>query len=68
VLDMVRKAIMCAEMKKYDESFQFFDQALKQAPKSPSILNDRAQALRLANRNEGILISHNPRLKIVTFK
>jgi len=57
VLDIVREAIICAEMKKYDESFELFDEALKQAPKSPSILNDRAQALRLANRNEGISIN-----------
>ncbi|XP_077263966.1 tetratricopeptide repeat protein 36-like isoform X2 [Temnothorax americanus] len=53
VLDIVKKAIVCAEEKKFDESFQLFHEALKQAPKSPSILNDRAQALRLANRDEG---------------
>ncbi|XP_011634099.1 tetratricopeptide repeat protein 36 [Pogonomyrmex barbatus] len=55
VLDIVKKAIVCAEAKNFDESFRFFDEALKQAPKSPSILNDRAQALRLANRNEEAL-------------
>ncbi|XP_011332030.1 tetratricopeptide repeat protein 36 isoform X2 [Ooceraea biroi] len=55
VLDIVKRAIICAETKKYEESFQLFDEALKQAPKSPLILNDRAQALRLANRDEDAL-------------
>lgn len=49
----MKKAIVCAEEKNFDESFRLFHEALKQAPKSPSILNDRAQALRLANRDEG---------------
>nr|XP_012228430.1 PREDICTED: tetratricopeptide repeat protein 36 homolog isoform X1 [Linepithema humile] len=55
VLDIVKKAIICAEEKNFDESFQLFDKALTQAPESPSILNDRAQALRLANRDEEAL-------------
>ncbi|XP_020281771.1 tetratricopeptide repeat protein 36 homolog isoform X2 [Pseudomyrmex gracilis] len=55
VLDIVKKAIVCAETKNFDESFRLFDEALRQAPKSASILNDRAQALRLANRNEEAL-------------
>lgn len=53
--EIVRKAIICAETKNLDESFRLFDEALKQAPESPSILNDRAQALRLANRDEEAL-------------
>ncbi|XP_012536507.1 tetratricopeptide repeat protein 36 [Monomorium pharaonis] len=55
VLDIVKKAIICAEAKNFDESFQLFDEALKQIPESPAILNDRAQALRLANRDEEAL-------------
>ncbi|XP_024878629.1 tetratricopeptide repeat protein 36 isoform X2 [Temnothorax curvispinosus] len=55
VLDIVKKAIVCAEEKNFDESFRLFHKALKQAPESPSILNDRAQALRLANRDEEAL-------------
>jgi len=54
VLDIVKKAIICAEEKNFEESFRLFDKALTQAPESPSILNDRAQALRLVNRDEGI--------------
>lgn len=54
VSEIVKKAIICAEAKNFDESFRLFDEALKQAPESPSILNDKAQALRLANRDEGI--------------
>lgn len=54
MLDIVKKAIICAEEKNFDESFQLFDKAFAQAPESPFILNDRAQALRLANRDEGI--------------
>lgn len=50
VLDFVKKAIACAETQNFDECLQFFDKALKRAPKSPSVLNDRAQALRLAGR------------------
>ncbi|XP_011059530.1 PREDICTED: tetratricopeptide repeat protein 36 homolog isoform X2 [Acromyrmex echinatior] len=55
VLDIIKKAIAWAEAKNFDECFRLFDQALKKAPKSPSILNDRAQALRLANRHEEAL-------------
>lgn len=55
VLDIVKRAIVCAEAKNFDESFRLFDEALRKAPKSPTILNDRAQALRLANRHEGII-------------
>ncbi|XP_011863579.1 PREDICTED: tetratricopeptide repeat protein 36 homolog [Vollenhovia emeryi] len=55
VLDIVKRAIVCAEEKNFDESFRLFHEALKQAPESPSILNDRAQALRLANRVEEAL-------------
>ncbi|XP_018349650.1 PREDICTED: tetratricopeptide repeat protein 36 homolog isoform X2 [Trachymyrmex septentrionalis] len=55
VLDLIKKAIVCAEAKNFDECFRLFDQALKKAPKSPSILNDRAQALRLANRHKEAL-------------
>ncbi|XP_050462103.1 tetratricopeptide repeat protein 36 [Cataglyphis hispanica] len=55
VSEIVRKAIICAETKIFDESFRLFDEALKQAPESPSILNDKAQALRLANRDEEAL-------------
>lgn len=54
VTDIVKRAIVCAETKNFDESLRLFDEALRRAPNSPSILNDRAQALRLANRNEGI--------------
>lgn len=57
VLNIVKKAIVCAEEKNFDESFRLFHEALKQAPESPSILNDRAQALRLANRDEGTFTS-----------
>lgn len=56
ISEIVRKAIICAEAKNFDESFRLFDEALKQAPESPSILNDRAQALRLANRNREALM------------
>lgn len=49
----MKKAIICAEEKNFDESFRLFHEALKKAPESPSILNDKAQALRLANRDEG---------------
>jgi len=49
----VKKAIIRAEEKNFDESFRLFHEALKKAPESPSILNDKAQALRLANRDEG---------------
>ncbi|XP_011169453.1 tetratricopeptide repeat protein 36 [Solenopsis invicta] len=55
VLDIVKKAIVFAEAKNFDDSFRLFDEALKQAPESPLILNDRAQALRLANRDEEAL-------------
>ncbi|XP_011140194.1 tetratricopeptide repeat protein 36 isoform X1 [Harpegnathos saltator] len=55
VLDIVKRAIVCAEAKNFDESFRLFDEALKEAPKSPAILNDRAQAFRLANRHEEAL-------------
>ncbi|XP_029161132.1 tetratricopeptide repeat protein 36 isoform X2 [Nylanderia fulva] len=55
VSEIVRKAIICAEAKNFDESFRLFDEASKRAPESPSILNDRAQALRLANRDEEAL-------------
>ncbi|KAL0110892.1 hypothetical protein PUN28_014083 [Cardiocondyla obscurior] len=55
VLDIVKKAIACAEEKNFDESLQLFHVALKRAPQSPSILNNRAQALRLANRDEDAL-------------
>ncbi|XP_018300481.1 tetratricopeptide repeat protein 36 homolog isoform X2 [Mycetomoellerius zeteki] len=55
VLDIIKKAIVCAEAKNFDECFRLFDQALEKAPKSPSILNDRAQALRLANRHKEAL-------------
>ncbi|XP_011263045.1 tetratricopeptide repeat protein 36 [Camponotus floridanus] len=55
VSEIVKKAIICAEAKNFDESFRLFDEALKQAPASPSILNDRAQALRLANRDKEAL-------------
>lgn len=57
MLDIVKRAIASAEAKNFDESFRLFNEALKEAPESPAILNDRAQALRLANRHEGILIS-----------
>lgn len=56
IVEIVKKAIACAEMKNFDESFQFFNLALTEKPRSPSILNDRAQALRLVNRDEGISI------------
>lgn len=55
VLDIVKRAIVSAEAKNFNESFRLFDEALKEAPKSPAILNDRAQALRLANRHEEAL-------------
>ncbi|XP_070159867.1 tetratricopeptide repeat protein 36-like isoform X2 [Polyergus mexicanus] len=55
ISEIVKKAIICAEAKNFDESFRLFDEALKQAPESPSILNDKAQALRLANRDEEAL-------------
>lgn len=51
----MKNAIVCAEAKNFDESFRLFNEALKLAPESPSILNDRAQALRLANRDEDAL-------------
>lgn len=53
----MKKAIVCAEEKNFDESFRLFQEALKQVPESPAILNDRAQALRLANRDEGTFAS-----------
>lgn len=59
MLDIVKKAIVCAEEKNFKESFRLFDEALTQAPESPSILNDRAQALRLASRDEGIARNEN---------
>ncbi|XP_014475872.1 PREDICTED: tetratricopeptide repeat protein 36 homolog [Dinoponera quadriceps] len=55
VLDTVKRAIVCAEAKNFDESFRLFDEALTKAPESSAILNDRAQALRLANRHEEAL-------------
>lgn len=57
MLDIVKRAIVYAEIKDFDESFRLFDEAVKKVPKSPAILNDRAQALRLANRHEGISMS-----------
>jgi len=64
VSEIVKKAIICAEAKNFDESFRLFDEALKQAPASPSILNDRAQALRLANRDKGTYFKDILRRKI----
>ncbi|KAK2586239.1 hypothetical protein KPH14_001496 [Odynerus spinipes] len=55
VLLIVKKAISCAESDNFDECFRLFEEALRKAPSSPSILNDRAQALRLAGRDNEAL-------------
>ncbi|KAG7209004.1 hypothetical protein KM043_015171 [Ampulex compressa] len=55
VLEIVKRAIACAEEKNFERSFELFEEALDKAPRSASILNDRAQALRLAGRDKEAL-------------
>ncbi|KAL2720900.1 tetratricopeptide repeat protein 36 [Vespula squamosa] len=55
ILNIVKQAISYAEFDNFDECFRLFEEALKKAPSSPSILNDRAQALRLAGRDNEAL-------------
>ncbi|XP_015178747.1 PREDICTED: tetratricopeptide repeat protein 36 homolog [Polistes dominula] len=55
VLNIVKEAISCAELNNFDKSFRLFNEALKKTPSSPAILNDRAQAFRLAGRDNEAL-------------
>ncbi|KAF7403088.1 hypothetical protein HZH66_005355 [Vespula vulgaris] len=55
ILNVIKLAISHAEFDNFNECFRLFEEALKKAPSSPSILNDRAQALRLAGRDNEAL-------------
>ncbi|XP_046819960.1 tetratricopeptide repeat protein 36 [Vespa crabro] len=55
ILNILKQAISHAESENFDESFRLFEEALKKVPSSPSILNDRAQAFRLAGRDNEAL-------------
>ncbi|XP_008548836.1 tetratricopeptide repeat protein 36 [Microplitis demolitor] len=50
IVELVKRAIETAECGELDKALNFFDKAIAKAPDCPSILNDRAQALRLAGR------------------
>lgn len=56
ILNVIKLAISHAEFDNFNECFRLFEEALKKAPSSPSILNDRAQALRLAGRDNGNVV------------
>lgn len=55
-MELVKRAIETAECGELDKALNFFDKAIAKAPDCPSILNDRAQALRLAGRVDGIYL------------
>ncbi|KAG8036242.1 hypothetical protein G9C98_004822 [Cotesia typhae] len=50
IVNLVKRAIKTAESGELDKALLLFDEAITKAPDRPSILNDRAQALRLAGR------------------
>ncbi|XP_024941825.1 tetratricopeptide repeat protein 36 isoform X3 [Cephus cinctus] len=54
VAAIIKLGIAAAEDKRFEEALRYFDEALKQDPNSPYVLNDRAQALRLAGRDEAM--------------
>ncbi|KAI4500036.1 hypothetical protein M0802_004906 [Mischocyttarus mexicanus] len=64
VLNIVKEAISCAELNNFDKSFRLFEEALKKAPSSLAILNDRAQAYRLAGRDKEALEDLNMAVKL----
>lgn len=47
------KAVKLAEEQKLEEALEKFSESLKLTPKRASIFNNRAQALRLAGKDEG---------------
>lgn len=51
--ELLKRAIVLSENGKFDEALALFETARIKAPRSASVLNDRAQALRLAGRSEG---------------
>ena len=53
VAEIVKRAIKASDDGRFDEALEFFEAAIKKAPESPGVLNDRAQVLRLMGRNDG---------------
>ncbi|XP_012273174.1 tetratricopeptide repeat protein 36 [Orussus abietinus] len=51
IQDVVKRAISASEGEHFEEAFRLFGEALMANPNSAAILNDRAQALRLAGRD-----------------
>ncbi|XP_011308915.1 tetratricopeptide repeat protein 36 [Fopius arisanus] len=64
ILKLVKLGIETAEAGGIDEALKIFDEAQKKAPEDAGILNDRAQALRLANRTSEALENLNKALKM----
>ncbi|XP_058800376.1 tetratricopeptide repeat protein 36 homolog [Phymastichus coffea] len=55
IKDLVKRAIVLSENGELHQALELFDEARAKAPRSASVLNDRAQALRLAGRNQEAL-------------
>ncbi|XP_015110967.1 tetratricopeptide repeat protein 36 isoform X2 [Diachasma alloeum] len=64
VLELVKTGIETAEAGRIDEALRIFDEARERAPDDASILNDRAQALRLAGRISDALENLNEALRM----
>ncbi|XP_063973413.1 tetratricopeptide repeat protein 36 isoform X2 [Diachasmimorpha longicaudata] len=62
VLELVKSGVEAAEAGKIDEALMIFDEARERAPRNASILNDRAQVLRLAGRTSEALENLNEAL------
>lgn len=52
---LVKQAVNLSEIGKFEEALEIFKNVIRQFPNIPSLFNDRAQALRLAGKNEGLL-------------
>lgn len=48
------EGIKLAEQEKYDEALQQFNESIKMAPHRPSAWNNRAQAYRLIEKDDGM--------------
>ncbi|XP_001605177.1 tetratricopeptide repeat protein 36 [Nasonia vitripennis] len=59
VKEILKRAIVFSENGKFDEAFELFEKARVKAPRSASVLNDRAQALRLAGKSNEALADLN---------
>ena len=53
-----KQGVICAESGKMDEALKMFNNAIGSSPMWASAYNNRAQALRLLKRNEGLLNNH----------